>query len=114
MKSTLGRHVFKHKYFVQCDFLLCFYSSVKNSFYLYFSEFLEDVNYPYNDINNGCDDIKESALECEKFCETVEGCIGFSWHGHDHSYCPKSCWAKSKMENEKQESGVTSGFASKI
>ena len=70
-----------------------------------------DIDYPDNNINDGCQVKTNTPNDCLHYCQMYPGCKGFSWVNPDFHYCPKACWIKSKMEGRKYHENVISGFA---
>ena len=75
------------------------------------SDFEVDIDYPDNNINDGCQVKTNTPNDCLHYCQMYPGCKGFSWVTPDFHNCPKGCWIKSKMEGRKYRENVISGFA---
>ena len=76
-----------------------------------FSNFEVNVDYPGNDINNGCAEKTTSAFECLELCIKTADCKGFIWETVNAIHCPKACWLKNKMIGRKEVQHRISGFS---
>ena len=81
---------------------------------LLISDFELNIDYPGNDLTDGCVVKTDTASECLELCQETAGCKGFSWATEVWVYgCPKGCWIKSEMTGQTVNENVISGFAGK-
>ena len=65
---------------------------------------MPNVYYPGMSINNGHDDEKNSAQECQHLCHQTDDCNVFTWDSKR-----KWCWLKSGISSSIELEGAISG-----
>ena len=65
---------------------------------------MPNVYYPGMSINNGHDDEKNSAQECQHLCHQTDDCNVFTWDSKR-----KWCWLKSGISSSIEMEGAISG-----
>ena len=68
-----------------------------------------DLDSFSNNINNGNDDLLDSAEECYYLCIDNPECEFFVWHGSPGKYY-KTCWLKNVFNRNDHSPGALSGF----
>ena len=72
----------------------------------------KNVDYLWNDVNNGLEDKQPDVISCRSFCKSMSAKF-FSWTGPDYPIAGdrNGCWCKTalEMDNKMTVAGVFSG-----
>ena len=73
----------------------------------------KNLDYLWNDLNDGLEDKQPDVISCRSFCKSTMSAKYFSWTGPDYPNPEdrEGCWCKSALEaaNQKVVNGVFSG-----